>query len=330
MQSNEDRSSQPPNRAEAYLAPETLSQLSPFELRARMIVEGVRSGLHRSPHQGMAVEFNQHRGYVPGDDLRHLDWKVYGRSDRLTIKQYQQETNLDVILLVDASASMRFGSLSIKDGWGKTEASRTTGNWTKFDHAVATSVALSWLALQQSDRVGLIVFSDGIQGIVQRSSGQGQWRRIVSALNTKPVESGTNLTKTTEQVLGRISNRAVFILVSDLLTDPDEIQSSLARFRHHRQDVMCLQVLDQKEISFDFSGPEQFQGLEIDRRIKVDPRSIRDAYLKAFDEHIENISSMCTQFGYDHLLMNSHSSVGPAVGRLLARRSIWLKRHRAG
>ncbi|MAT80108.1 MAG: hypothetical protein CMJ29_01715 [Phycisphaerae bacterium] len=330
MQSRDDQSSQPSNRAEAYLAPETLSQLSPFELRARMIVEGVRSGLHRSPHQGMAVEFNQHRGYVPGDDLRHLDWKVYGRSDRLTIKQYQQETNLDVILLVDASASMRFGSLPIKKGWGETEASRATGSWTKFDHAVATSVALSWLSLQQSDRVGLVVFGDGIKGMVQRSSGQGQWRRIVSALNTRPVDDGTNLTKTTDQVLGRISNRAVFILVSDLLTDPEEIQSSLARFRHQRQDVLCLQVLDHREIAFDFQGPEQFHGLEIDHRVKVDPRSIRDAYLKAFNRHIDEISSICTQFGYDHLLMNTHDSVGPAVARLLARRSMWLKRHKAG
>ncbi|MDG2424118.1 MAG: DUF58 domain-containing protein [Phycisphaerales bacterium] len=330
MQSEEDRSSQPPSRAEAYLAPETLSQLTPFELRARMIVEGVRSGLHRSPHQGMAVEFNQHRGYVPGDDLRHLDWKVYGRSDRLTIKQYQQETNLDVVLLVDASASMRFGTLPIKEGWGETEASRKTGSWTKFDHAVATSVALSWLSLQQSDRVGLITFADGIEGIVQRASGQGQWRHIVSALNTRPVENGTNLTKTTEQVLGRISNRAIFIIVSDLLCDPEEIHSALARFRHQRQDVLCLQVLDEKEISFNFNGPEQFQGLETDRRVKVDPRSIRDAYLEAFGKHVEKISSTCTQFGYDHLIMNTHTSVGPALGRLLARRSIWLKRHRAG
>ncbi|MEE2906528.1 MAG: DUF58 domain-containing protein [Planctomycetota bacterium] len=330
MSSEGDRSSQASRRAEAYLAPETLSQLAPFELRARMIVEGVRSGLHRSPHQGMAVEFDQHRGYVPGDDLRHLDWKVFGRSDRLTIKQYQQETNLDVVLLVDASASLRFGTLPVKEGWGETEASRIMGSWTKFDHAVATSVALSWLALQQSDRVGLIVFADGIEGVVQRASGQGQWRRIVSALNTRPVEHGTNLTKTTEQVLGRITNRAIFVLVSDLLTDPEEIHSALARFRHHRQDVLCLQVLDQQEISFDFSGPEQFQGLEVERRLKVDPRSIREAYLEALGRHIDGIGSTCTQFGYDHLVMNTHSSVGPALGRLLARRSIWLKRHRAG
>ena len=329
MSSAGDDQTRSAQRAEAYLAPETLAQLAPFELRARMIVEGIRSGFHRSPHHGMAVEFDQHRGYVPGDDIRHLDWKVYGRSDRLMIKQYQQETNLDVILLIDSSASMRFGSLNVKQGWGETTVSQETNTWTKFDHAVATGVAISWLALQQSDRVGLVVFADGIEGLVQRASGQGHWRRIVSALNTRPVEHGTNLVKMTEQVLGRITNRAIFVLVSDLLVDPEEIHSALARFRHHRQDVLCLQVLDEQELAFDFSGPEQFRGLEIPQRLKVDPRSIREAYLEALGRHVDDISSTCTQFGYDHLIMNSHASVGPALGRLLARRSIWLKQHRA-
>lgn len=317
-------------RAEAYLAPETLAQLSPFEMRARMIVEGVRSGLHQSPHQGMAVEFDQHRGYVPGDDLRHLDWKVYGRSDRLTIKQYQQETNLDVLLMVDASASMRFGTSPIKSGWGKTDASERTGSWTKFDHAVATSVALSWLSLQQSDRVGLFMFSNGIDQMIDRSSGRGQWRRIVSKLNSSPVDHGTDLIKTADQALGRVTNRSIFVLISDFLTEPEQIQSALARFRHQRQDVLCLQILDDQEINFRFKGTERFQGLEIDQKLKVDPRSIRDEYIRSLTAHVDLISSTCSQFGFDHLLMNSHESVGPALGRLLARRSIWLKRNRAG
>ena len=330
MNSSQDETPKPDRRAEAYLAPETLSQLSPFEIRARMIVEGVRSGLHQSPHQGMAVEFDQHRGYVPGDDLRHLDWKVFGRSDRLTIKQYQQETNLDVLIMVDSSASMRFGTNPVKKGWGKTDASNRTGKWTKFDHAVATSVALSWMSLQQSDRVGLFMFSDGIKDMVDRSSGQGQWRRIVSKLNSKPVEEGTNLSKSIDQVLGRITNRSIFVLITDMLIDMSEIQSNLAKFRHQRQDVLCLQVRDDQEINFRFRNMEQFQGLEIDERIKVDPRSIRDEYIKSINQHIDEIGSICSQFGFDHLLMNSHESVGPSLGRLLARRSMWLKRHRAG
>src|SRR5678815_851358 len=138
-------------RAENYLAPETLAQLAPFELRAKMIVEGEMSGQHRSPYQGMAVEFAQHRQYVAGDDLKHLDWKVFGRSDKLYVKQYQQETNLDVILLIDASASMAYGTLGVKKQWGGTTASAAKVAWTKFDTAAAVAVALAYLCLHQQD-----------------------------------------------------------------------------------------------------------------------------------------------------------------------------------
>src|SRR5688572_1164925 len=191
-------------RAENYLAPATLAQLAPFELRAKMIVEGVMSGQHRSPYQGMAVEFAQHRQYTPGEDLKHLDWKVYGRSDKLYIKQYQQETNLDVILLVDSSASMNFGTLKTKAGWGGTEASRSNGHWTKFDHATATAVAVAYLSLQQGDRVGVAVFADEIRTMVKRSSSRGQWRSIVNTLNVHPVDEHTNFAKVVEQALSKV------------------------------------------------------------------------------------------------------------------------------
>src|SRR5690606_20771082 len=157
-------------RAENYLAPETLLQLAPFELRSKMIVEGVMSGMHRSPYQGLAVEFAEHRQYVPGHDLKHLDWKVYGRTDKLYVKQYQQEPNLDVIVMVDASATMRHGSFGIKKDWGGTQASGAMNAWTNFDHAPATAVALAYLCLHQQDRVGVVVFAEEIRSIVKRSS----------------------------------------------------------------------------------------------------------------------------------------------------------------
>ena len=197
-------------RADQYLAPETLVQLAPFELRAKMIVEGVMSGMHRSPYQGMAVEFAEHRQYSPGDDLKHLDWKVFGRSDKLYIKQYQQETNLDVILMIDSSVSMGYGSLEIKPDWGGTTASERARRWTKFDHATALATAMSYLCLHQQDRVGVCVFADDVRTMIKRSSAQGQWRRIVSALRTEPVVAATNLAKVTDQVLGKITNRALF------------------------------------------------------------------------------------------------------------------------
>src|SRR5688572_21876903 len=170
----------PEAEASLYLHPQTLARLASFELRAKMIVEGVMSGQHRSPYHGYSVEFAQHRPYVAGDDIRHLDWKVYGRSDKLHLKQYQQETNLDMMVLVDSSGSMRYGSRSFEDasGVGRKTSPDGRSNWTKFDHATAVAAALSYMALRQGDRAGLAVFADEVRAMVKRSSAQGQWRQI--------------------------------------------------------------------------------------------------------------------------------------------------------
>lgn len=315
--------------AESYLSPETLSQLAPFDLRARMIVDGIRSGSHQSPLQGMSVEFEQHRQYVPGDDLRHLDWKVYGRSDRLAIKQYEQETTLDVSLLVDCSASMSFGTMGIKKGWGGTEASRSTGSWTKFDHATATATALAWMSLQQSDRIGLTMFADGIIQKVGLSSNTGQWRRIVSLLSGQTVDEKTDIEKTTEQVLSTTTNRSLFIIISDFLQDPGSIRSAMARFRHRKHDVICLQILDRDELRFEQPDPSMFIDLEGDDRIRIDPPSIREAYLEALHAHQGEINRMLSGFGFDYHTVDSHESVGPALAYLIARRTAWSRKHHA-
>jgi uncharacterized protein (DUF58 family) len=317
-------------RAENYLAPETLMQLAPFELRAKMIVEGVMSGMHRSPYQGMAVEFAQHRQYVAGDDLKHLDWKVFGRSDKLYVKQYQQETNLDVILLIDASASMRYGTLAVKPNWGGTTASRRQARWTKFDHATALSVAIAYLCLQQQDRVGVAVFADEIRTMVKRSSAQGQWRRIVNALSTEPVDRPTNLVKVADQVLGKVTNRALFMVISDLFEDAEAIRAALARFRHRRHDVVLLQPLDRQEMQFDFSQPAPFEGMENEGRLRIDPRALRQAYLETIAAHADAVSRAALGFGFDYLRLNTHESVGPALAFLLARRNAYIKRSKVG
>ncbi len=314
-------------RAESYLSPETLVQLSPFDLRARMIVEGIRSGSHASPLQGLSVEFEQHRQYAPGDDVRHLDWKVYARTDRLAIKQYEQETNLDVIMLVDCSASMRFGSLQVKQGWGGTRASDTSGVWTKFDHATATATALSWMALQQSDRVGLSLFANGITQTTGRTSNTGQWRRIVSILSSHPVDDGTDIDRMAEQALSSITNRSLFIIISDFLQDPEEIRSAMARFRHRKHDVICLQTLDHEEINFNLQDPSILIDLELQDRIRIDPPAIREAYLEALEDHQNQLRSMLVGFGFDHHLLDTHDSVGPSIAHVAAHRSNWMKSH---
>jgi len=317
-------------RAEQYLAPETLAQLSPFELRAKMIVEGVMSGMHRSPYQGMAVEFAQHRQYSAGDDLRHLDWKVWGRSDKLYIKQYQQETNLDIVLMIDASASMRFGTLNVKKGWGGTEASRGAQAWTKFDHATAAAVATAYICLQQQDRVGVVVFADKIRSLVRRSNAKGQWRRIVTALKAEPVEEHTDLARVTDQVLGKVTNRALFIILSDLFDSVDSIRQSLARLRHRGHDVILLQTLDRQEMRFDFSQPAPFLGMEGEGRLRVDPRALRQAYLDSLKEHVERVARTARSFGFDYERIDTHDSIGPALSHLLAKRNAFIKRSKIG
>ena len=317
-------------RAQEYLAPETLVQLAPFELRAKMIVEGVMSGMHRSPYQGMAVEFAEHRQYVPGDDLKHLDWKVYGRTDKLYIKQYQQETTLDVIPLVDASASMSYGSLEVKSGWGGTPASRRRNIWTKFDHATAVAAAIAYLSLHNQDRVGLAVFADELGTVVSRSGARAQWRRVVNALSGEPVKAKTNLAKISDQVISKIGNRALFVIISDLFDDLESIRQSLARFRHGRHDVILLQTLDRQELRFTFSQPAPFLGLEGEGRLRIDPRMLRQGYLEALRRHTDEVARLALEFGFDYHRLDTHESVAPALTYLLARRNAQIKRSKAG
>jgi uncharacterized protein (DUF58 family) len=217
----------PEAEASLYLHPQTLSRLATFELRAKMIVEGVMSGMHRSPYQGFSVEFAQHRPYVAGDDIRHLDWKVFARSDKLHLKQYQQETSLDLVVLVDSSGSMRYGSRSFEEasGAGHTISPDGRSNWSKFDHATAIAAALAYITLHQGDRAGLTVFADEVQAHVKRSSSQGTWRQIVGALathyQTQPTGAPTDVPRAIDQVLGKLSNRCLIALISDLFSDPE-------------------------------------------------------------------------------------------------------------
>lgn len=318
--------SQAPIRAEQYLAPETLGQLAPFELRAKIIVEGLMSGMHRSPYQGLAVEFAQHRAYVPGDNLRHLDWKVFARSDKLYLKQYQQETNLDVVVLVDGSGSMNYGTLPIKGGWGGTQASATTRRWSKFDCATATAVALAYLCLSQGDRVGVSVYADELRAPLRRSSARDTWRTIVQTLSTQPVEASANVVKVADQVLGKVVNRALFFIISDFLDDPRNLRAALARFRHRRDDVVLVQVLDREELRFDFDAAAPFEGLEGEGRLLVDPRSLREAYLAALRRQLDAVAEAARAFGFDSILLDSHEPVGASLSKLLARRSAQARR----
>jgi uncharacterized protein (DUF58 family) len=318
--------------ASLYLHPQTLARLATFELRAKMIIEGVMSGQHRSPYQGFSVEFAQHRPYVAGDDIRHLDWKVWGRSDKLHLKQYQQETNLDLVVMVDSSGSMNYGTRSFEDASGEGNKTSPDGryNWTKFDHATALAAALSYITLRQGDRAGLVVFADGIRAQVKRSSSQGTWRQIVGALSTHPVDRPTDMSHVVDQTLAKLGNRCLLAIISDFFEDPEQLRAALARIKHKRHDVMLLQVLDKSETEFDFKDAAPFEGLEGEPRVKIDPRAIRAAYLESLSAHLAKVEKMARGFGFEYVRMGTHDWLGPPLAAFLARRNAVIKRSKYG
>lgn len=320
-----------PERIDAsdYLHPQTLARLGTFELRAKMIVEGIAAGAHRSPHSGVSVEFAQHRPYTPGDDLRHLDWKVYAKTDKLQLKQYQQETNLDLMLLVDASGSMAYGSRSFADASGSGRKLSPDGrtNWTKFDHATACAAALAYITLRQGDRAGLVTFSDDIHATVPRSSQRSTWKQVVDALAAaRPSEQPTDIRRVVDQTLGQIGNRCLFVILSDLFEDPEAIKTALAHIKHRRHDAICFQVVDDSELNFDFTDTAPFEGFEGEPGIRLDPRAIRRAYQQAFGEHRERVERTCRGFGFDYHLVRTHGWLGPTLAEFISRRNALIGR----
>ncbi len=323
--------------ASIYLHPHTLSRLASFELRAKMIVEGLSSGQHRSPYQGLSVEFAQHRPYVPGDDLRHLDWKVFGRTDKLHLKQHQQETNLDLVVLVDASGSMNYGSRSFEDASGEGNKASFDGRtmWSKFDHATALAAAMCYITLRQGDRVGLAVYSDEVRALVRRSSSQSTWRQIVGALSVHPADPKnrgreTHLKRTVDQVMGKLANRCIIAAISDFYIGAEELRDSLAQLKHAGHDVIVFQVVDRAEEEFAFTDSAPFEGMEGEPALRVDPRSIRRAYLDVFHAHMATVEKLARSFGFDYQKLSTHDWLGPPLASFVARRNARIKRSKYG
>jgi len=325
----------------SYLDPATLAAIGSLELRARMIVEGLMTGMHGSPQQGFSVEFAHHRQYAPGDDIRHLDWKVYGRCDKLYVKQYQKETNLDLMIVVDASGSMSYGSV-------KPLGSLTTppALWRKYDHAASLAAALAYLSMRQQDRVGLIVFADTIRAATRVSAAQDQWRFVTQTLSqqnphgdpktTETADSGesggqssvpqprqgTDLVRVFDQLLAKLTQRSLVVLISDLLDTAESLEHGLAKLRHARHDLIVLQTLDPAEITFPFRDPAEFIGLEQDGQMRVDPLALRQTYIEMLNNHLHRVQQITQRMGFDYLLLDTATNLGVPLRRFLTRRAV--------
>jgi uncharacterized protein (DUF58 family) len=333
-----------------YLDPATLAAIGSLELRARLIVEGLMTGMHRSPYQGFSIEFAQHRAYTPGDDIRHLDWKVFGRTDKLYLKQYQKETNLDFIVLVDSSGSMSYsGGMVGKDspaGAGGRSAAKAI-RWRKYDHAASIAAAMCYLALRQQDRVGLVLFGDRMRAATRMSNSHDHWRSVAEALSAEPVDDPatlaaalrgghgkdvavrrTDLARLFDEVLGKLRQRSLMVLISDLFDDPANLERGLARLNHQRHDLIVMQTLDAAELQFPFRSSSEFVGLEGEGRVGLDPAALRKEYLAALKQHIERCEQITRRFQFDHVLVNTSEPLGAPLSHFLARRSAMMARGR--
>ncbi len=301
-----------------YLDPRTLAKIQALDIRARLIVEGFITGMHRSPYKGFSVEFAQHRQYVQGDDIRYIDWKVFGRTDRHYIKQYEEETNLQVMLLVDASESMTYAGKQTQ-GW------RSGEDWRKFDHAVSIAASLSYVALHQQDSAGLAIFDQKIRQFVKPSNNPRQWRTIIDELSTVPKNHKTRTGAILDEIAEQLHHRSLIVLISDLFDDPKNIIKGIQHLRYRRHDLIVLQVLDDDEMNFPFDNTTMFKGLEEMGEVIVEPRALREAYLEEFNKHTALIKDECHRHHVDFVQVNTSLPLDVTLPGFLATRAARMK-----
>jgi uncharacterized protein (DUF58 family) len=286
------------------LHPEVVKRIGRLEIRARHIVEGLLSGMHRSPYFGQSVEFLQHREYVPGDDLRRVDWKVWAKQDRLYVKQYEEDTNLRCCLLVDASASMEYGS----------------GAMTKLDYAVTTAAALAYLLLRQQDAIGCAVFDEDIRQAIPLRTSTSHLNTIIRALEQRQPRDKTGLHDVLTRVAETYPRRGMMVLLSDLFVDADDVRRGLRLLRQRGHDVLVLHVLDDHELDFPFSRPARFEGLETADQLTCNPRALRDGYLAALNEFLDTIRHNCARDNVDYALIRTSTPLDVALTTFLRHR----------
>lgn len=296
------------------LSPEAMSRIQRLELEAREVVEGFLSGQHRSPYLGQSLEFAQHREYVAGDDIRRIDWKAWSKTDKLYLKQYEEETNLRLTLVVDASESMRFGSQPEDATNGKEPR-------TKFDQACRLAAALAYLMLRQQDSVGIVTFDDDLQSQVPHRTAQSHLQLILESLAVEQPSKKTSVSSVLRRVADMKTLRGMVVIISDLFVPSDDLRKGLELLRQRRHEVVVMQMLDDAELNFDFAGTTKFIGLEESGELTCDPRSLRAGYLKKLDEFLDATSRTCLRAGTDYSLVRTSDPIGATLGEFLARRS---------
>lgn len=296
-----------------YFDPAIISQLKGLTVRARRVVEGVMLGMHKSPFRGISAEFAQHRSYVPGDDLRHLDWKVYAKSDRFFVKQFNQETNLTCHFVVDASESMSYAG---------------GAPWSKFDCAATLVTSFAHLVVGQQDSVGLTLFAQNVRTTLPARSTFGHLGHLAATLENVTAAGLTRLGGCLGPVAGFLKRRSLVVIVSDFLDDTDPFAYGLNRLRFDGHDVIVLHLADPFEQSFPFAGPSILEGHERSGRLVCDPRDLREIYLQERQAHLEEIQSLCRGLHYDYQEIATSEPLDVALATLLNARATLLGQRR--
>jgi len=287
-----------------YLSPEAVARISRLEVQARNIVEGFLSGLHRSPYFGQSIEFVQHREYVPGDDVRRIDWKVWSKTDRYYIKQYEEETNLRTTLLVDVSESMEFGS----------------GKVSKYDYACTIAAALTYLLLRQQDAVSLLAFDEEVRGMAPSRTRQTHLGSVLSVLMQQQTTRKTDLYDILRYVADEKSQRGLVVLISDLFVPREGLFRGLRLLRRRGHDVMIFHVMDDAELDFSYSGTTKFEGLEETGELVCDPKSLRDGYLEALQAFLDQVRHRCARNTIDYQTVRTSEHVDAVLRHFLNHR----------
>jgi len=293
------------------LDPRTLAKLQGLQLRARHIVEGYVSGLHRSPYHGFSIEFAEHREYAPGDDLRFVDWKVFGRTDRFYLKQYEDETNLILYIVLDTSESMQYQ--------GPNAA------MSKLAYAQCVAASLAWLVLMQQDAVGLVTFDSQIRSFVKPSSSPAHLQQLLSVMENAEHGKKTSTGPIFHELAERFTKRGVVLILSDLFDNVDAMLAGLKHFHHRRHDVIVMHTLDPAELDFPFRGPTMFQGLEDYPEVLADPDALRKAYLREFQAFVQNVQRGCRTHNLDYRQLKTDEPLDVALSSYLAGRSAKIK-----
>lgn len=291
-----------------YLDPEALSRMKNLTLAARLVVEGFFSGMHKSPHKGFSIEFAEHREYTPGVDPRHIDWRVFGRRDKLYVKQYEEETSLRCYLLLDKSASMGYRSEGTK--------------LTKLEYGSYLAASLVYLMTFQHDGAGLITYDSAIRDRIPPRQGPGHLRVLMDKLEHTTPGGETRLSKTFHELAETIKRRALVIIISDLFDDPDALVGALKHFRHQKHEVIVIQTLDPAEVTFPFDDITRIEDMENNREVLSDPRAFRKEYLEELAKFLEKIRAGCTASQIDYVLAQTDRRFDLFLGTYLARRQM--------